>query len=455
LRGVAEDGGRVTIAIDHGDSRFPNTRLEIWDTRTGANRTPALWRDPEGERLLSACRHGWCAGMTDLLRHPAGQEFLTDEAAWAALRRRLTVGRAKALDDLRATVGPVEDSEAPDVFPRLWSLSPDGCHFAYVVRHGWPLYLISEDLGDGTVVEDVRTGARRAFLPGVTTAFHIAPGGRTGVSRNDRAGRDGEQPRLLLWDLDTGACRAGLLFPEVSNPFWIEYSADGRYVFARYWRANWSENAEGCRLRWWDAATGRQVGEVMDCGDTALLDGGRVLVTHPWRSAGSAMRERYLLGLWDVATGAPLGDWNLGAPADGSGSILRLVGSEDGLYLAAAYDPDYRRTPGAVRTAMDWLAGARAAAPPKPQHTLLLDVTRRRELARLPGQSAVFSRDGRWLATLDEAGVVRVWQVPVRPPWARILGAAAGATLACWAGLVLLARLGRRWRALTPAAARA
>jgi hypothetical protein len=440
LRSVSDGGGQVTVAISQGDFRFPDCRLEVWDTRSGASLTPALWKDAEWERLLSAPGRK-DAGLMACLSHPDGKEFLADQAAWEALRRRLSTGRARALDDLRATVRPVEDREAANLFPERCSFSPDGCRFAYVARHGWPLYLVSESLGDGTAVEDVRTGARLAFLPGVTDQVYIAPGGRTAVSVNHQAEREGEQPRLLLWDLNTSARRAGLLLPEVMTLFRIENSADGRYVFARY--STWHD--VGCGLRWWDTATGRQVGAVNNPGETALIEGGRVLVTHPWRVRGGALCEGYVLGFWDVTTGAPLGEWDLGAPSDGGGMIEDLAGCESGGYLAAEYDPDYGRTHGAVRAIRDRLAkGSGAGSRPEPQHILLLDVTRRRQLARLPGRSAAFSRNGQWLATLDEAGVVRVWEVPVRQPWARILGYTAGAALACWAGLLLMGRLGRR-----------
>jgi hypothetical protein len=438
LRSVSDDGSQVTVAIYQGDGRCPACRLDVFDTRTGARRTPALWQDAEWVRLLSA--PVWRnAGLMDCLAQPSGKEFLTDQARWAALRRRLTAGRARALDDLRKTTRPVEDAEATSLFPEVCSFSPDGRRFAYVVRHGWPLYLVSEDLGDGTAVEDVRTGKRLAFLPGVTDLLRIAPGGRTAVCVNDRAGRPGEQPRLLLWDLVTSA-RRGLLLPEVNMPVRLEYSADGRYVFALYGRVA----GHSLDLRWWDAATGRQVGEVVNAGDTAVLDGGRLLVTHPLRVRRNAACEGYVLGFWDVATGAPLGEWDLGAPADGGGMINSLAWSESDRYLAAEYNPDYGRRRGAARAATDRLATALTGGPPpEPERVLVLDVVRRRELARLPGRSAAFSRDGRWLATLDGAGGVRVWAVPLRPAWARILGYAGAEALVCWVALVLLGRLGR------------
>jgi hypothetical protein len=150
-----------------------------------------------------------------------------------------------------------------------------------------------------------------------------------------------------------------------------------------------------------------------------------------------------VLCFWDVPTGAPLGEWDLGAPADGGGMIDDLAGSETGRYLAVEYDPDYGRIRRTANPITDWLARAFGTGPPPdPRHILLLDMTERRQLARLPGQSAAFSRNGRWLATLDGAGVVRVWEVPLQPPLVRIMGYSAAAGLACSVGLVLLRRLG-------------
>jgi hypothetical protein len=432
LRSLSDDGGQATVAIYHGDFRFPECRLEMWDMRTGARLTPALWKDREWQRLLSAPE--WRkTGLMDCLSQPTGMHLLTDEPAWAALRRRLLTGRARALDDLRKTMRPVQDTEAPDLFPEACSFSPDGHRFAYVARHS---------LGDGTAVEDVRTGTRLAFLPGLTDLLHIAPGGRTAVSVRSSADQEGEQPRLFLWDLDTSACRAGLLLPNVTMPLRVKYSADGRYVFAQFY--TWPDLTGG--LRWWDAATGRQVSAVANPGDTTFIEGGRVLVTHPWLTRQAAACEGYVLGFWDLATGAPLGEWDLGAPADGGGMIDSLASSENGCCLAASYDPDYGRTRGAVRAVTDRLATALGGGPAREtERILLLDVTRRRELARLPGLSAAFSRDGQWLATLDVAGVVRVWQLPLRRAWAEILTYAGLAALVCWTGLVLLRRLGSGW----------
>jgi hypothetical protein len=431
LRCISDAGDQVTLAVFHGDPRFPQFRLKVWDVRTGADRTPGLWKEPDWERYLPTWEG---RGITALLSHPIGREFLGDEAAWARLRRWFTPARERALNDLPKDHRQAVDKLDP-YLPRTTSFAPDGQHLAYVTRDGWPLFVASESLGDGTAVEDVRTGARLAFLPGVTGEIHLAPGGRTAVSVNEAVEGKGEQPRLLLWDLETSSRRAELLLPE--RPFRVQYSADGRLVFARYHA--WTSDRAG--LRWWDAATGRQVGAVDYPWDTAFIDGGRVLVTRPWAASRRPARESYVLNFWDVATGAPLGEWDLGAPSDGGGTIWYLHGSEDRSFLVAEYEPINGRASRVSRLIM----ALTKRSPPEDHCVLLLDVSRRREVARLPGWSAVLSRNGRWLATLDKTGVVQVWEVPVRRPWAGILGYAAAATLICGTGLVLVRRLGRRW----------
>jgi hypothetical protein len=437
LRALSDDGDQATISIYKGDFRFGDCWLELWDTHTGANLTPELWRDAHREGLITEPAY-WDRGMLDMLTHPAGKKFLRNEETWAALRRRLAAGRAGALDDLRKTIRPVQDSDLRDLFPRCWSISPDGLCFAYVARHTWPLYgSISEDLGDGTVVEDTRTGARRAFLPGLTERVYLAPGCRTAVSVKCPAKAD---TSLVLWDLDTSARRAELPLPGGDKRARVSYSLDGRYVFAHYW--DWDDYRGG--LMWWDVATGRQVGHVIHPGDTTFLDGGRVLVTHPGMAEGAAAREGYRMVFWDVGTGKALGEWDLGAPLDGGGMIDDLVASQSGRYLAAEYAPDYGRGFWDRCWFLDRLPGRRAWESSMDRHQVLLwDVVERRELARLPGSSAAFSADGRWLATLSHSGVVRVWEVPVRRPWARILGYAAACTLGCWLPVLLLARRSR------------
>jgi WD40 repeat protein len=446
---VSNDGTSVTVCIQHGRVMDIQSRLEVWDTQTGTERTPPLWKDAEWNRLFSEAV-GADTGLIRLPSTPTGNEFLSDEAAWPELRRRLVTARAQALNDLRKTLRPVDDDEVRNLFPEGASFSPDGRLFAYAVRNGLPLYLVSSSLGDGTVVEDVRTGERLALLPGVTDGIVFGPDNRTAVSVNHQKYPEGEQPRLTLWDLATSERRAELFLPEVEWPLRPEYSTDGRYVFAWYLTP-----LSFSKVRWWDTATGRLVGQVDNTGPPAVLDGGRVLVT---KSSpvflGSRLVDGYRLCFWDVETGEKLRDWDLATLSDEGAWIGLLESSESGRYLAADLQPNYygRNRRSGLLDLVRIVRSRWGPSASEDRQVLLWDVAERREEARLPGSSARLSRNGRWLATIDEAGVVRVWEVPLQRPWGLILGYSAVAALACWAGLVAAGRLGRRWRNPSPLA---
>jgi hypothetical protein len=439
VRDVAEDGSRVTIEVHHG-ARFNITRRpQVWDARTGEDRTPGVWADAEREQLLAA-RNWRDSGLSNLLSHAAGREFLSDEAAWAALRERFAAGRGMAIDDVRRTVRPVGADEQSDLFPASLQFSPDGRLVSYVSRHGWPVHLVSDSLGDGTTVEDARTGRKVAFLPGVTDQACLTTGGRVAVSRLHPKDREGEQPRLALWDLATSAVRAELV---VADDAHVSFSPDGRYVFARW--SDWGKSGMHY-LRWWEADTGRRVGQVDNAWDTAFLAGGRVLVTKPLPPKRAGVSEAYRLYFWDVATGGALQEWDLGAPADGGGLFNDLTGSGSDRYLTAVFHPDYGRGRDLAGRVADRLARTLAAGPPPDRMRVVVwDTTERREVARVPGRAAALSADGRWVATVDGAGVIRVWEVPPGLPWARILGYAGAAAVGTAAGLIFGRRRVRRY----------
>ena len=48
----------------------------------------------------------------------------------------------------------------------------------------------------------------------------------------------------------------------------------------------------------------------------------------------------------------------------------------------------------------------------KRPRVVLWDVAVRREVCILPGSSAVLSAEGRWVATIDNEGMVRMWEIP-------------------------------------------
>jgi WD40 repeat protein len=424
MEAVSDDGRQVTVGIHHGDWRRPQSRWESRDARTGADRTPAHWNDPDWQALVP---HNWYpgAGFTELLSHPSGQRFLRDEAAWVRLRERLSIGRVKHIEDTRRTGRRVGEDEAEGTpFPPSLRFSPDGQFVAYVTRNGWPVHLVHDSTGDGTVIENVRTGRQIAVLPGVTRDTRIAPGGRTAVSEEWFEERGVERPRLILWDLETSARRAELSLP---NPVWHpQYSPDGRYVFAHC--------LSPYLIRWWDVATGRPVGEIAGAPSYNLVDGGQVLVIQS--------DDNHLLYLWDVPTGRQLGEWEPSKPPGTSGHLGRLLAS-GGQHFACEFKPEPDQDSAAdhplTRRLLKHLPDREAA--PKPDRVVVLDVTERRVLGPVSGESAALSPNGRWLATLDADGVVRVWPIPLDRPWVRGFGYAVAIVLGGWAVSRLLGRL--------------
>src|SRR5262249_47732739 len=130
MQDVSNDGEQVTIVIGEGDFRFPHMRMERWDTIRGLNTTPALWHDKGWQEILSLA--SWNSPNLMELHNPAlGREFLADEAALSSLHERLKVARINALNDLRKTMRPVQDSEARSIYPESCCFSTDGKYFAY------------------------------------------------------------------------------------------------------------------------------------------------------------------------------------------------------------------------------------------------------------------------------------------------------------------------------------
>jgi WD40 repeat protein len=430
---VSDDGRRVVVGSYDGG----RIRLEAWDARTRANQTPAHWKEPEWLRLLGDRSE---AGLAKLFADPGGREFLEDPTAWDHLHQRLAADGAP--DNIRLTRyrGGLSKSPASDGL----AFSPDGRFIAYPHPQGRSLPVVQWALAGGPVVEEARTGRRLTTFPAGVSRVLVAPGGRTAISgslptgewrdafilayEEDDSKRPTDRPYLSLWDLETRTRRAELLLPY--RPFHVEYDPDGRYVFA-VTRSN--------LVRWWDAESGRPVGDLYCPNQPSFLDGGRVLV--------GVFDDGRELQFWDAATGRELVSWEPDWPKCG-----RLVGRldiPDGRHVFAEFDPHDTRDTGppvpVVDKFVEWLSD-RVPDGPTARHRrqiIVLDAIDRRTLGQVPGVSAAVSPNGRWLAAVDADGVVRVWELPVGRPWARGFAYAAAVFAGGWVVVGLPRRLRR------------
>jgi hypothetical protein len=434
VHGVSDDGSQIILAYHvHGMRASWIDRLELWNSATGRNETPAHWYSREWRKYLD---HGdvlWCeeSRLANLALSPSGQGFLRDGPAWISLGRRLAIDwEAKTdhfwrkRDDLR--------------------FSSDGRHIAYMAPTGWPdTTHWPEEFSKATVIEDARTGRRVATLPAVTAEVTVAPGGRTAVwcispIRRYRGGffislnadgEIGERPSFALWDFETSSIRA-LLWHRDDCFGHAEYTPDGRYVFA----------SSVSRLRWWDAATGEQVGDIVRAETRKFLAGGRVLVIQS--------NKNDVLYFWDVTTGRPLPDWELPQPREGTGTIGELESTGGDRYVGLHFHPDREKSANSS-SAVDELAEKLVERIPvlrgggRRSQIQVLDVIERREIGKVPGHAAAFSENGQWLATID-GGIIRVWKMPLGRPWGRSALYAALLVYGSWTLLKLIGQLRRR-----------
>jgi len=438
LQAVSTDGLQVILRYESNFHHGGITRVELWDLESATNLTPAHWRTEEWRNLVN--RGWWYAdgrGLLGLASDPAGQKFLRDEAAWAALGQRLNAEEAKSNDASRIALRD------------HLHFSPDGQFIAYTGRIEWPVPEFLKDLGGTwTVVEDAFTGEQIAVLPTGREKVAIAPGGGTAASRRVPrqyvspcvlvitggllVGEVTEEPTLLLWDLKTKSLRSRLILPGKPDRL-PEYSPDGRYVFAN--------SRSPSLLRWWEVETGKRVGEIIDPPTHHFLGGGRVLLVQS--------SDPELLHSWDVTTGSELPDWELPPPPKGTGEIGQVAATAGDRYVAMVFSRDgYGKNPDSIRI-VDELVEELPSLPVSRDRAqiMVLDAVERRVVGKVPGRSAAFSADGRWLATINSEGVVRVWEVPFGRPWGRGSAYAAALVFGAWLLIALIGKVRRRlWR---------
>jgi hypothetical protein len=157
--------------------------------------------------------------------------------------------------------------------------------------------------------------------------------------------------------------------------------------------------------------------------------------------------DEHRLEISDINTGQQIAERHWGHEVPAEIPAHRMVTSQEGSDLAMVFDVDFDGQGHYVSRANRSKSDLPHGTVPERSWVLLVNVNERREIAHLPGRSACFSRNGDWLATLDEEGVVRVWHLPLRQPWQKIIRNAECATLITWALILPAGLFVRRQRA--------
>jgi WD40 repeat protein len=367
------DGDRIASTSDDGSAR-------VWDTQTGeclivlrghrgAFNTVVF--SPDGRRLVTG-------GTDDTARvwdATAGPESRTISASRSSVR-----ALAFSLDGHRLVTGDF------DGVLKLWEF-PSGRLLKIWPAHSQPVWDVTFNR-DGTMIAsaagnwtstadplgqvhiwDAATGSLVHKWPAHRkVAWHVRffPDGRRLASSGGEISEFGQE--IILWDLANDTQRT-IPVPE-GGVRSLAVSRDGRRISA------------GMRnvIRTWDAETGESYPPIEQPSiDTVCLDyspDGRTLFS----TTGTGS-----LAVWDVMTGR----------------LLRTLHSDSSMTTGVAVN----------------LAGTRVATVGTDHTVKVWDTTTYRLLVTLRGHGlddrgvygVAFSPDGRWIASSDDSGVVRIW----------------------------------------------
>src|SRR5262245_33998205 len=410
---VAHDWAEITAVQFSPDGRFFAAaniahHLKLWDAATGEECADL---DLEGQthfilnfcfssdsRLIVFGCYGPKPGDPDLLKF------------WDVARRR--------------PCGEVEG----DV--RTLRFAPDGktfavgCHRERIIDRVC-LWQLAEDGQSLLLLKEHNAEANYlAFSPDL----------RTFATVNYLCGED-QPPLIELRDTSSGAVLAQAYDPdEVTSMETIRFSEDGRLLIANGVEERRPRRLVGRKIIWrvdtdlqekttWDAST--------------YLSGDNRLAAVPDQSGAS---------VWDAVTGSFLGELNV--PGDSSFSLRMGGGASENIYSGpkVVFSPDTRvalvddlMCPSMSATFEILLAGRYqdALSGGHGLVTRLWQVETGEHLATIPSSwEAMFSPDGRTLATLNRDGTVNLWDVPPRKPLLLILGI----SLVTWVLLLIVGR---------------
>jgi hypothetical protein len=319
--------------------------------------------------------------------------------------------------------------------------------YAYSLKGETPFHWNGSKRPDRVVVTDLATERPTAILHGTCFPIAISPNGQTAltITANPIDGKyDPQLPefRLVLWDLQTASrvSELGSLEGDYRDVE-FKYSANGEYVIEL------ARRRRGNSATWWDA-TGRVVGTAPETPEPAsqvLADSDRLLVRF-YETANQLNCE-----FWDFERGQRLGEWHRAVDSLSGRSIILsgMIGSREGPWIGLLYPRDKEKSGSRIWSRFNKFFSTPSAPQPinDDVELIILDAMKQKEVARLPTRYAQFSRDGRVLVTQDNHENFAVYDLPLRKPWARIFGFAAGATLGCALLFAACRRLLRRRRA--------